>query len=305
MSAREEPGWVLPPRTIVVASDLPLAGANAAWRAAQLAREHGAALHLLQVVPEARHAQATRAALDAVSDAMRQRLGVAAEVEVGCGDLLREAVRTSAGADLLVVPARDGRTWRERISGTSTERMVRASRIPVLVARQPLSRARASEQSEPLSRQLHQRLLACVDLRPGSGGVMAAALSLGGTSQIEVFHALSPQRAHPAGAGTAVERSRAALQEQIVQAGAQRHAMPRVGFGDPRASVVARQRAVAADLVVLGKRQSRLLGDYFLGAVAREVLSSSTGDVLVVPTVDRSPTDLPPGAGLPERSTLG
>jgi nucleotide-binding universal stress UspA family protein len=230
---------------------------------------------------------------------------VAAQVQVGCGDLLREAGRTSAGADLLVVPARDGRTWRERISGTSTERMVRATRIPVLVARQPLTRARASEQSEPLSRQLHQRLLACVDLGPGSGGVMAAALSLGGTSQIEVFHALSPQRAPSAGTGTAVERSRAALLEQIAQAGAQGQATPRVGFGDPGASVVARQRAVGADLVVLGKRPSRLLGDYFLGAVAREVLSSSTGDVLVVPTAYRLPRDLPPAPDLPERATLG
>ena len=305
MNAREQPGWALPPRTIVVASDLPLAGANAAWRAAQLAREHGAALHLLQVLPEARHVQATQTALDELSDAMRQRLGVAADVQVVHGDLLREAVRTSAGADLLVAAARDGRTWRERISGTSTERMVRASRIPVLVVKQLLTRARASEHSEPSGHQSHRQLLACVDLGPGSARVMAAALALGGTSQLEVFHALSPQRAPPAGAGTAVERSRAALQEQMGQAGAQRHAIPRVGFGDPGASVVARQRAVGADLVVLGKRQNRLLGDYFLGAVAREVLSGSTCDVLVVPTVVRASTDLPPAADLPERSTLG
>jgi nucleotide-binding universal stress UspA family protein len=104
-----------------------------------------------------------------------------------------------------------------------------------------------------------------------------------------------------------VERSRAALQEQIgkLQGQGQGRAIPRVGFGHPGASVLARQRALGADLVVLGKRHSRLLGDYFLGAVAQEVLSSCRGDVLVVPTMHRSSSELPSAASLPERFTLG
>ena len=44
-----------------------------------------------------------------------------------------------------------------------------------------------------------------------------------------------------------------------------------------------RQRTLSADLVVIGKRQRGLLGDFFLGRLTREVLVHCTADVLVLP----------------------
>jgi nucleotide-binding universal stress UspA family protein len=276
-----------PTRTIVVATDLGLAGANATWRAAHLARGRGAALRLVHTVRPAGDEEAARAALSELGACVQARLGVAVDVELTRGDLARETARAAGDAQLLVVPARGAHTLRERISGTDTERIVRASRIPVLVVRRPLARARDSAVHAPAPQDLYARVLVGVQLAAGASGVIASASSLSADPRLEVFHALRADRqpAQAAAQGTAVERARAALQAQIAVAGTlAASAVPTVGVGDAGASIVAKSRAIGAELVVLGRRESRLLGDLFLGAVAREVLAGSPSDVLLVPT---------------------
>ncbi|MBC5784593.1 universal stress protein [Ramlibacter sp. USB13] len=298
----------LPPRHILVATDLGLAARNATWRAAQLARAHGATLRLLHVPGEPREAEAARTALAQLAEAVQLRLGVAADVEVARGDPARETSRAALAADLLVVPAREGSSMRERIAGTTTERLVRASRIPVLVVKRPLARSRDRTDLAPPPKDLYDRVLACVDLGPGSADVITAATCLSADPRMEVFHVVAPEkqgaRAEAAGTGTAVERARAALRERMAQAGPAADARAAVGFGHAGASVVAKERAVGADLIVLGRRERRLLGDWFLGTVTREVLSGSRCDVLLVPPRPRS-FAAESAAATPDTSAVG
>lgn len=288
MTLHDGEGRPVPPRHIVVATDLGLGARNAVWRAAQLARAHDATLRLLHVPGHPGEADAARAALAELAEAVKLRLGVAADVEVARGEFAREAARAALTANLLVVPARDGHSLRERIAGTSTERVVRASRVPVLVVKRPLARTRDGATLAPPPKNLYDRVLACVDLGPASTGVIAAATCLSADPRMEVFHAVAPERkaaaAQAAASGTAVERARAALQERIAQAGEPlQGARAAVGFGLAGASLIAKERALGADLVVLGRRRRGLLRDRFLGAVTQEVLAGSRCDVLLVP----------------------
>lgn len=289
MSRPVAAAWTLPPFDILVVSDLSLAAANAAWRGAQLARAHGATLRLLHVARDPRAAQAARASLQQLAAAFRDRLEVAVDVAVPQGELARETASAALGASLLVVPAQGVVSWRDRIGGTGTQRLVRASRIPVLVVKRPLPRTRDSALPAPPRPDLYQRVLACVDLASDASGVIAAAASLSADPRLEVFHALRPDQQAPAdkaqgAAGTAVERARTTLRERIAQAGAAAQgAIAAVGLGDPGASAVAKARAIGAELLVLGKRESRLLGDLAVGPVTREVLSGAPCDVLLVP----------------------
>ncbi|WP_460890829.1 universal stress protein, partial [Ramlibacter alkalitolerans] len=49
------------------------------------------------------------------------------------------------------------------------------------------------------------------------------------------------------------------------------------------AQVLARSRAMRADLLVLGKRRRARLADFFLGGVTQRVLAAAQVDVLLVP----------------------
>jgi nucleotide-binding universal stress UspA family protein len=53
--------------------------------------------------------------------------------------------------------------------------------------------------------------------------------------------------------------------------------------------VLARERALRAELLVLGKRRRGLLADFFLGGVTQRVLAAAKADVLVLPAGTERP----------------
>jgi nucleotide-binding universal stress UspA family protein len=82
----------------------------------------------------------------------------------------------------------------------------------------------------------------------------------------------------------AAQRVYTALEEMIVHAGASlREAAPWIGFGDAAMVVLARERALRAELLVIGKRKRSVLTDFFLGSVTQRVLAATRADVLVLP----------------------
>jgi nucleotide-binding universal stress UspA family protein len=301
-------------RDILVVSDLTMAAGHALWRAAHLARAHAATLRLLHVQPPSGDAAAAQAALDELAQAVQQRLGVAVQVAMVQGDLVREAMRAAQAADLLVLPARQAHTLRERTFGTSTERLVRASRIPALVVGRPLPLARDSTLPSPGRQHLYERVLVCMALAADGDDVIAAASALSADPRMEVFHAVQPQRpragaraANEANPGTSVEFARAALRQRIALAGAAAHGVrAAVGFGAAGASIVVKERAIGAELVVIGRRPRGLLGNFSpLGEVAREVLAQTRCDVLLVPRQPRAAPADSASTALPDRSALG
>lgn len=285
-----------PPARILALADLTPGAKNAVWRAGLIAREHGALLRVLHVVPDARHAALAQAELQQLCDPLRERLGVEPEIAVVCGDLQREATRAARDADLLVLASRRGDTLRERISGTRPERLIRACRTPTLVVQRPAAPPRDATRGDAALRGRYGRVLVSVDLADEAVDVITAACCFSTDPAMEVFHAVNGRRDPPAlsaqpARGTAVERARDSLQALIAASGAQHNgATASVGFGGTAPSMLLRQRALGAELLVMGRRRRGLLADCFRGGVMPAVLAGSGSDVLVVPT--RAPGDV-------------
>lgn len=263
--------------------DLSAAALNASWRAGLVARDLGVPLRLLHVRGEAHEETDAPDALLQLADDIGGHLGLEVEVEFAAGDALAEAVRAAREASLVVIGSRRGNPLRELVCGTQAERLIRLCRAPVLVVKRP---AGAS----------YRRVLAPVQLHPDAQPVIAAALRLSRRPEVEVLHAIDtreeigmracdiPESAMRRYRQRAAQQAGAVLAELIAQASpAARQALPAIGFGDAVSVVLARERGLRADLLVLGKRTRGLLADFFLGSVTQRVLARARADVLVLP----------------------
>jgi nucleotide-binding universal stress UspA family protein len=276
---------------VLVIADLSPASTNALWRAALIARAQGSSLRLLAGGQGARVGQ-VNAALEKLREQVHARLGVELNAQALEGDLLPNAISAARTAGLLVIGPRRSNPLREWIAGTQAERLIRLCRIPTLVVKRPAipGYAALGGTAEP---GRYRRVLVSVDLRPEAAVLIAAAMSFSSGSQMQIFHALgagSQRRAlgaeSPRSSGnTAMQWAQSELQELVRTSGAQKlGAVSAVAFGRVANCVLARERATAAELVVVGKRRRGLLADFILGGVTQQILAASHADVLVVPS---------------------
>lgn len=187
-------------------------------------------------------------------------------------------------ADLLVVGAtRRGRIWRD-ILGTTAERVLRASHIPVLVMHQPFFR--------PV-----ERVLLTTDLSEFSAGIheqgIAVVESLFGGNALEFRSLLVVQNPNALASmlpTDSLEALGAAAVERFVHAchTTSRPVLPRVRVGEPSAEINVEADAWGADLIVLGTHGRRGLPRYLFGSVAAAVLRDASRNVLVIPGAARS-----------------
>ncbi|MEJ8839103.1 universal stress protein [Ramlibacter sp. AN1133] len=282
---------------VLVPGDLSSHGVHAAWRAALAARELGCAVRLLHADAAGEDARGTGRSLRKLAGDIRAHMGVPVELVEDPRDALGATVHGAREAQLLVIGSRRGNPLREWVLGTQAERLIRLCRVPVLVVKKPPTGA-------------YRRVLVPVELAGAAAPVIAAAARLSRGPRIEVLHALPPgdefgmrvydipQHVVRRLRRRAALRAEAALEELIAQAVPQPDAvLPAVSFGDPAALVLARSRAMRADLLVLGKRRRGLLADFFLGGVTQRVLARAEADVLVVPP-ERGVQALGSGAAL-------
>jgi len=255
----------------------------AAWRGAIVARELALPLRLLSPAPAAAGDDAPVRQLAANIEA---HFGLPVRVETAGGDPHAATVRAVREATLLVLGTRRGNPLRELVLGTQAERLIRLCRVPVLVAKRPPAGA-------------YRRVLVPVELGPAARPVIAAAALLSRDPRMEVLHALHPgdeigmracelpEAAVRRERQRVAERARLALQALVEEASPRPgDAVASVAFGDAAALVLAREQAVRADLIVIGKRRRSLLADFLLGSVTQQVLARSQADVLVLPAAD-------------------
>jgi nucleotide-binding universal stress UspA family protein len=252
-----------------------------------VARELGCALRLLHARSGSDDASATGRSLRQLASDIRGHVGVRVELVEDAGDALVATVRGARDAALVVIGSRRGNPLREWVLGTQAERLIRLCQVPVLVVKKPPAGG-------------YRRVLVPVELAGPAAPVIAAAARLSRGPRIEVLHALPPgdefgmrvfdvpQHVVRRLRRRAATRAEAVLEELIAQAVPQSDAAfpapyPAVSFGDAAALVLARSRAMRADLLVLGKRRRGLLADFFLGGVTQRVLAGAESDVLVVP----------------------
>jgi universal stress protein E len=194
------------------------------------------------------------------------------------GDAIVSAVNR-VGADLIVVGATRQGVVLRHILGSTADRVIRTSAVPVLVLRPPF----ATE---------FRRVLFTTDLSQASAAALRhgadVVKQLGEPNTLEVRcttatwvsewiqPAIPPAKLH----GEArVELLRfldaAALPFDGI--------VPRVRIGDPAKEVISEAAEWNADLIVVGTRGRSSVSRFLLGSVAGSVLRSASCDVLVVP----------------------
>ncbi len=287
-------------KCVLVATDFSTQARHAAERAALLAKEHGATLHLLHVADElplenlkrlvgqdvtslARSMidRAEGELLD-IARAIEQEYGVSAEALVARGSVLAEieGCADTLACDLVVLGATGARFGRQLVLGSTAERMLSVSSRPILIAK-------------GTSGAPYRRVLVPVDFSQASARLLSLALSVAPRAEIVLLHvsdATIDRQLRLAGAqDTTIDQYRTAAREEVAErlkemaasAGANAHVQTSAIDGDPWPSILEQEQAGHYDLIVMGKHGTSQLKEWLLGSVTRRVLNQSQSDVLV------------------------
>lgn len=281
-------------RTLLVATDLSARSHRALRRAALLARAEGAAIILLHVVDDDQPARMVDAArstavelLDEQARTLRDHDAIACHPEVALGEPFEAIARaaTQHAVELVVIGQHRREILRDLFLGTTAERTIRSTTLPVLMVQSPAI-------------QPYRAVLAAMDLSDNAPRALACATTLGLTREalVGALHVFSPasggtlaragmtthaREAAEAGEAAAVAADLDAFLADLPNAPAQRIVRPATAGV---ASVVCDMaRTLSADLIVVGTRNRWGLASLLLGSVAGEVLRYAPCDVLAVP----------------------
>lgn len=295
-----------PIKSILVATDFSPHGNNALRRAAVLAEQHAARLTMLHVVDpagsralrswfsstidvELKTVQ-TRATLRRFAKEIIGRHGVAPKFDVLAGNAFEEILSRSMRADLVVVGQRGtAASLKDLVVGSTTERLLRLSRKPVLVVK------RGGDAP-------YRQVLVPIDLTHRSEAVLAAAAGLARNAALHVFHArplrdeydmqMADVPSAVIGEYREIRRgeSRARMREMIARVGIRGgRAFVSAAEGTPSPLTLAQEKSLDADLIVAGKQGRSAMADFLLGSVSRRLLAGSSCDVLIVPSTEPDP----------------
>lgn len=210
-----------------------------------------------------------------------------AEVQVEFGtphEAITRAGRERA-ADVLVLGAGKGQTLKLKVLGSTADRVVRTSSVPVLVARQAVTGP-------------YVRAAVAIDMSPLSARALLEVRRLAPDAKLQLLHAVEvplpfQQAMFRTGMSSAeMERYRAALegkareelkafQRRVVRT----DDLPvRLLTGDPGPALVRAANSGRFDLVALGSRGHSATLQALLGSVARRLLAEARCDVLVATT---------------------
>ncbi len=289
----------MPIERIVAATDFSRGSTRALRRAARLAAAHGAALHLVTVLPDDWRGQLRAwfagADVQASVDAIRARLDEAAAAlaqaglrsvhnEILEGDPRDEiaACARRTQAQLVVVGARGRSLVGEAVLGSTALALLERCDTPILIVRSETERDYA-------------HLLAGIALVPASAAALAFAAELCPEAEITLVHAYEDPfgaelflgQASPAAEAHYRRRARRAAQQSF-DAFAEglgtlaERCHRELEHGPPGLMLARQAEHQRADLVVLGSRRKGTLEAALLGSVASNVALMVAADVLLV-----------------------
>lgn len=288
-------------RSIVAATDLSAPARHAADRAARLAQTCGAALALVHAVSGSgvellrryigSGEEVSRELLDDARQRLhklggdlgtRYRVNVAEQLCVGAS--VDEVVRVADArdADLVVTGTRGSSFMRNHIVGSTAERIVKRSRLPVLMVRHAAH--------EP-----YRRVLVPVDFSPWTAQSLRLARQVAPDAMLVLMHAVEvPFEGHLRYAGVrdaliaeyrakAREDARAQLEALAAEAQLSSSEWTAVtpDSGDAWLQILQQEAEQDCDLIVIGKHGRNVLADLILGSTTHMVMAESAGDVLV------------------------
>ena len=287
---------------IVVATDFSEFSERAVQRAARIAKQHNAELHVLHVVrpldlypsltltpdefghsdQELQQAEQTR--VEAVAASLSTQFGIRVRPVTRLGRAHTEiaAYALEVAADLVVAGSRGESTLMDLFLGSTASRLLRVATCPVLIVKKPADAP-------------YRKVLAAVDFSPVSAAVVSHAISLADGARVDALHVLGSeveQRLRKAkfvriDIADWLTRQRTAAEQQLdallapAEQGAAVGRLVQPGFAP--AVICQSIEAMGVDLVVLGRHgYGGGLQDWLLGSVSKDVAHAATCDVLLI-----------------------
>ncbi|MND30969.1 Universal stress protein [compost metagenome] len=286
-------------KALMLATDLSNRSDRALRRAARLVRQFDCPWFIIHVVDEDQpqlrielEVEQVRRYLLEQQDFFAELAGRAPEIWVEVGDAAKHIADCTrfADVDLLVVGSHRKNPLRDVFVGTTLERLVRTSHVPVLLVNQ----AAADDYRKPLL---------ALDCSPASAQAVRAAHELGllpeaGAKALHAFDPLGGAMLLAAGAGAgaipgdyaADERRRAvaALDEFLLREELDAFVDQRlVEEGQPMTALRRVVERDAIDLLVMGTRGLTGMKRLLIGSVADAALRELDCDILTVPPKTR------------------
>lgn len=268
-------------------------------RAAEIARAHHAGLTVTYVIDRLTAFDAVSTDLERIQHQLRlmAREDIEAAVARQNVDVSEIDIRIEAGSpaprlvelgkeigpDLIVMRAHQRESIVEKIIGSTTDRVVRAANVPVLVTRRP-------------ARQTYQRVLVATETSAESAAAVAFAAALFPSAGLQLIHVVQiPLQFEAAmlraGAGQAgiaahrhaLTRKAKAYMREMSERLADRpvRSKTRVVVGAPEKRLVQATWSPKVDLVVVGPGSTSAIQQALLGSVTRRMLQAAACDVLV------------------------
>jgi len=289
-------------RCIVAATDFSSFSERAVQRAARIARQHQAEMHLLHVVrpldlypgltlgpDEFGHhdqdlRQAEQSRVDAMAAALSGGFGIRIHPVTRLGRPHTEiaAYAQEVAADMVAAGARGESTLMDLVLGSTASRLLRVATCPVLIVRNPAD--------EP-----YRQVLAAVDFSPVSASVVGHALSLADSAPVDALHVLGSEVEQRLRKAKFVQiditdwltRLRAEAEKQLdallATVGNGQAVGRRVQPGFAPSVICQQIEELHADLVVLGRHgYGGGLQDWLLGSVSKDVAFAAACDVLLI-----------------------
>lgn len=286
---------------IVAATDFSNSASAATSRAALLAQELGAELHLIHVVHpldlyvgselsydfqmhyQQVQQESIKTQLETLAKNLREQFSIRIHTcnRIGRAHTEIKNYALTANAGLIVVGAQGENSLLAKLVGSTALRLLKTATCPVMIVK--------GKHAAP---QPYQQAVAAVDLLPGSAKVPDLANTIAPNAKIElllIFDSNQVAHMHKAGIDEALlhEYRNKAMQDaeqklDDMLAAYHNHNMTRqILSGYPPEAICERAKALNADLIVIGRHNTKNIEEWLLGSVSKGIAYAAECDVLM------------------------
>lgn len=277
---------------ILAATDFSAAGDRAVRRAALIAKQHHADLHLLHAVhpldlypgpgqdvtpPNAELPQVDGARLGELAHVMSEHYGVRTHIAWRIGRAYSRIAdyANEVGANLVAVGAQPDTSMLQFLVGSTGSKLLRVHSGPLLIVR--------SADVIP-----YQRVLVALDFSPDARAALTWARRIGPQAHLDVLHVVESaldsiiSEAVITANVNAPTRDKAQILLGRLLKDVGSHCIAHIENGDPTEHIRGLADRRKSDLIVLGQRGHTGLDEFLYGSVSTAIAQGAECDVLIV-----------------------
>ncbi len=286
---------------IVAATDFSIPANAAVARAALLASQANAELHLIHVVHpldlyvgselsydfqmhyQQVQQQTIKTQLESLAKQLREQFPIIVHASNRIGHAYTEIANYAASinADLIVAGAHGENSLLAKLIGSTALRLLKLAKCPVMIVK-----------NSNLPVQAYQQVVAAIDLSPSSHEVPALASLIAPDARIELLLIFdSNQEAHMHKAGIdeallaeyrekALKQAESKLDDMLATQN-NPNMTRQIISGYPPEAICAHAQSLHADLIVIGKHNKKHLEEWLIGSVSKGVAYAAHCDVLL------------------------